>query len=146
MNAPYVRPGAARILIVAVVACWLIGAGTARAQWSENFDSYAAGSQMHGQGGWAGWDNSAAAGALVSSAQALSNPNSVAITGGADLVYRYSGYTSGQWVYSARVYIPSSLTTGKTYFILLNRYAPSATDNSWSIQTAFDLAAGDVDG
>ncbi|HEY5912623.1 MAG TPA: hypothetical protein VJA21_18635 [Verrucomicrobiae bacterium] len=133
--------GGVRSLISAVAACWLIAAGTAEAQWSENFDGYAAGSQMHGQGGWAGWDNAPAAGALVSSAQAYSAPNSVAITGGSDLVHQYSGYTSGVWVYRARQYIPSSLTAGSTYFILLNRYAPSGANNSWSIQTVFDLAA-----
>ncbi|MBK9233821.1 MAG: hypothetical protein IPO15_24020 [Anaerolineae bacterium] len=31
--------------------------------WSDNFDSYATGSQMHGQGGWKGWANDPAAGA-----------------------------------------------------------------------------------
>ena len=30
--------------------------------WSDNFDSYATGSQLHGQGGWKGWDNNPAAG------------------------------------------------------------------------------------
>ncbi len=69
--------------------------------WTDNFDSYATGSQLIGQGGWEGWDNNPAAGALTSSAQALSAPNSAAILGATDLVHQYSGYTSGQWVYTA---------------------------------------------
>jgi hypothetical protein len=130
-----------KILTGAIVACSLIAAGTAQAQWSDNFDSYANGSQMHGQGGWAGWDNAAAAGALVSSAFSSSSPNSVAITGASDLVHQYAGYASGVWTYSTMQYIPSTLTSGSTYFILLNQYAPSGTDH-WSIQTVFNLATG----
>ncbi|HEY5914025.1 MAG TPA: LamG domain-containing protein [Verrucomicrobiae bacterium] len=124
-----------------VIAGWLMAAGTADAQWSENFDTYAAGSQVAGQGEWQGWDGAAAAGALVSSAQAFSSPRSIAITGGSDLVHRYSGYTSGRWVFSTRQYIPSSLTSGTSYFILLNTYNNGGPYN-WSIQTAFDLSAG----
>ena len=78
--------------------------------WSDNFDSYATGSQLIGQGGWEGWDNNPAAGALTSSAQALSAPNSAAIVGATDLVHQYSGYTSGQWVYTARQFIPAGFT------------------------------------
>ncbi|MCO5242551.1 MAG: immune inhibitor A [Anaerolineae bacterium] len=74
--------------------------------WSDNFDSYATGSQLIGQGGWEGWDGSAAAGALTSNAQALSAPNSADILGATDLVHQYSGYTSGKWVYTAMQYIP----------------------------------------
>ena len=78
--------------------------------WSDNFDSYATGSQLHGQGGWKGWDNNPAAGALTSSAQARSAPNSAAIVGASDLVHQYSGYTSGQWVYTAWQYVPTNFT------------------------------------
>jgi hypothetical protein len=132
-----------RILTGGIVACSLMVAGIAEAQWSENFDSYASGSQMHGQGGWAGWDNAAGAGALVSSAFAFSGANSVAITGASDLVHQYAGYASGVWTYSTMQYIPSSLTSGSTYFILLNGYTPNVGANDhWSIQTVFNLANG----
>lgn len=106
--------------------------------WADNFDSYATGSQMHGQGGWKGWDNSPAAGALTSSAQARSVPNSVDTLAGTDLVHEYTGYTSGQWVYTAWQYIPGSYT-GQAYFILLNTYADGGTNN-WSTQVCFDAA------
>jgi subtilisin family serine protease len=111
--------------------------------WSENFDSYVTGSQMHGQGGWKGWFNDPAAGALTSDVQAHSTPNSVAIVGASDLVHEYAGYTSGRWTYTAYQYIPSG-TTGQTYFILLNSYDDLGTDLNWSVQVLFDPAAGIV--
>ena len=76
---------------------------------------------MIGQGGWTGWDNNPAVGALVSNALSRSNPNSVAITGATDLVHTYAGYTSGVRVYTAWQYIPNTFA-GTTYFILMNQY------------------------
>ncbi|MBN1921455.1 MAG: S8 family serine peptidase [Anaerolineae bacterium] len=113
------------------------------ADWSDNFDSYATGSQMHGQGGWKGWGNDVAGGALTSNAQAVSAPNSVAILGASDLVHEYSGVNSGQWVYTAWQYIPTDFT-GQSYFILLNTYSDAGTDNNWSAQVMFDGAANTV--
>ncbi len=110
--------------------------------WSDDFDSYATGSQMHGQGGWKGWDNNIAGGALTSSAQARSAPNSVAILGASDLVHEYSGYTSGFWTYTAWQYVPSGYT-GQSYFILLNTYADGGPYN-WSTQVMFDAATAQV--
>ncbi|MGB4802847.1 MAG: hypothetical protein WBV59_09330 [Anaerolineae bacterium] len=104
--------------------------------WSDNFDSYATGSQMHGQGGWKGWANDPAAGARTSSIQARSAPNSVDILGASDLVHEYSGYSSGSWVYTAWQYVPTDYT-GQSYFILLNTYVDVGTNN-WSVQVQFD--------
>jgi len=77
--------------------------------WEDDFDSYADGSSMHGQGGWKGWDNDPAWTAYVTSAQARSSPHSVNIAGDSDLVHEYSGYTSGDYIYTAYVYIPSDI-------------------------------------
>ncbi|MCL4264961.1 MAG: M36 family metallopeptidase [Anaerolineae bacterium] len=107
--------------------------------WFDNFDSYATGSQMHGQGGWKGWDNSPAAGALTSDAQSFSAPNSVEIVGVSDLVHEYSGYTSGQWTYTAWQYIPDGFS-GNQMFILLNTYNDGGPYN-WSTQVRFDSVA-----
>ena len=65
---------------------------------TDNFDSYINGSQMHGQGGWKGWDNNPAWGALVTNALSYSPPNSVEIVGASDLVHEFSGASSGPWV------------------------------------------------
>ncbi|MGH2542082.1 MAG: S8 family serine peptidase, partial [Ardenticatenaceae bacterium] len=111
--------------------------------WSDNFDAYATGSQLHGQGGWKGWGNDPTFGALTSDAQAISSPNSAEIVDLSDLVHEYSGYTSGQWVYTAWQYIPTDMV-GQTYFILLNTYTDDLTDNNWSTQVWFNTDLGIV--
>lgn len=128
-----------------VTGCALLGLGwlfVCPSGWAsiiENFDSYATGSQLHGQGGWKGWDNTPSAGALASSAQSVSAPNSVAITGGSDLVHEYQGMDSGRWIYSVKQYIPSA-STGSSFFILMNSYQDGGAGNSWAVQTHFDMA------
>ena len=122
-------------LCVLALALFALTATAARAEFLENFDSYAAGSQMHGQGGWKGWDNSPSAGAVVSTSQAFSAPNSVEITGGSDLVHVFTEATSGTWEFTAKQYVPSTVS-GTTYFILLNRYidgGPDAWSGSWPV-------------
>lgn len=121
---------------------WKLFDGIRIGNWSDNFDSYATGSQMHGQGGWKGWDNVPSAGALTSNAQVRSTPNSVAILGGSDLVHPYTGYISGLLTYTAWQYIPTDFS-GQTYFILLNTYNDGGP-NSWSTQVYFDSAADRV--
>jgi len=120
--------------------------GAASAQWSDNFDSYATGSQMHGQGGWKGWQNDPGSGALTSSFQALSAPNSVAIGGGSDLVHEYSGVTSGAWTYYANVFMPTG-RTGTTYFILMNRYSDAGgfQNGWWSVELGLAANGGVLD-
>ena len=147
-NTSCIRRDYARVLIGAVVACWLIAAGTAQAQYSENFDYYANGSQVIGQGGWQGWDADSTVSGIVTNAFSSSAPNSVRIYGTAltsgnycDTVHKFSGYTSGQWIFSTKMYIPSTSVTGTSYFILLDIYNDGGPYN-WAIESHFDLAAG----
>ncbi len=107
----------------------------------EDFESYAAGTDLHGVSGWKGWDNTAGAGAPVSDALAFSGTNSVEIVGSADLVHEFD-VAGGVIEFSAMQFIPSG-TSGTTYFILLNSYDDGANQD-WSIQTTFDLATGAV--
>ncbi len=115
--------------------------------WSENFDSYDAGSPLHGQGGWAAWDNNAAATGYVSDAQSRSSPNSLEIqyySGvAADMVHEYSEVNSGIWLYRAWQYVPSSMT-GIQFFILMNTYVAGATHNNpdWSLQLEISATGG----
>lgn len=127
--------------LLSVPALVLLCSSAAHAQWSDNFDSYVATSQIVNQGGWEEWGPGA--GAFVSSAQARSNPNSVEIAGPSDLVHQYANLTSGKWVYRAMQYVPSTMT-GQSYFILLNRYAAPQGPYNWSVQVKFDAAAGTV--
>lgn len=105
--------------------------------WEDNFDSYALGSSMHGQGGWKGWDNSEAWTAYVTDDQALSSPHSVDIVADADLIHEY-GCTSGAWTYTAMQYIPEDFM-GLSYFILLSDYTDGGgQNNKWAVQIRFD--------
>jgi hypothetical protein len=115
----------------------------AEAGWYDSFDSYAPGSQMHGQGGWKGWFNDPSAGALVSDLYAHSPTNSVQILGASDLVHEYAGFTSGTWTYTTWQYVPSGYS-GQTYFIMLNSYDDAGANLNWSTQVYFDSASGQV--
>ena len=83
-----------------------VGVGTL---WSEDFDSYEDGSSMHGQGGWKGWENDSTYTANVTSVKSRSSPHSVDIANSSDLVHEYSGYNSGEYVYTAWMYIPENV-------------------------------------
>ena len=108
---------------------------------AEDFDSYAADSDLQGQNGWKGWNGDAGSSAPVSSAYAASGANAVEIIPSADLVQEFD-IAGGTWVFSTMQYIPSG-STGTTYFILLNSYDDGANQD-WSVQTLFNLDAGTV--
>jgi len=114
--------------------------------WFDNFDTYAAGSPLHGQGGWVAWDNNAAATGYVTSDQFRSSPNSVEIkwftTVGADMVHEYSNINSGTWIYKAWQYVPEGMT-GTQFFILMNTYTVGVHNNpDWSLQLEISAAGG----
>ncbi len=106
--------------------------------WSEDFDSYEDGSSMHGQGGWKGWGNDENFTANVTSVKSRSSPHSVDVANDSDLVHEYSGYTSGEFVYVAWIYIPENIAP----------YEPSSPDPSdgatdVSIYTNLSWTGGD---
>jgi len=112
--------------------------------YSEYWDTYATGSNAHGQGGWEGWQGDSAAGATIVDTQASTAPNSVDISDASDLVQQLTGFTSGQYVVSAKQYIPSG-SSGESYFLLLNNYDdsdPTCAACNWSLQVNFNLASG----
>jgi hypothetical protein len=113
--------------------------GSLAGGWSDNFDSYETGSNIHGQGGWKGWFNDPNAAAIVTDDQAVSDPNSVEIVGSSDLVHEFTGYTSGQWTLTTMLYVPSDFS-GETYFILLNTYDDTGATNNWSVQVNLSSA------
>jgi PKD repeat protein len=115
---------------------------TAATSWSDSFETYAAGSQMHGQGGWKGWDNVAAAGALVAATPVRTGTRSVAIASNSDLVQEYTFATSGKWIYTAWQFIPTNFA-GKQYFVLMNTYQAGGSQ-LWSAQVWMDTGIGKV--
>ncbi len=110
--------------------------------WVEPFEAYEMESQLHGQGGWKGWDNSSAYGALVSGTQKHAGEKSVAIVGSSDLVHEYAGYTTGTWAYSAWQFVPADFS-GAQYFIMLNTYNDGGA-KKWCVQVSFSAATGKV--
>jgi hypothetical protein len=111
--------------------------------WSEDFDSYPPGQNLHGVGGWKGWANDPGATAYTTDVESHSAPNSVDIATTSDLVHEYAGYTTGTWYYTAWQYVPNDFS-GESYFILLNQYDDGGATNNWSIQVHFDSATGQV--
>ncbi len=125
--------------VVVLLAILGITAVAGAQGFTEDFESYAAGSAMHGQGGWKGWDNVAGSGAPVSSKYAYSGSKSVEIIGTSDLVHEFA-ISGNRWVFSAMQYIPSG-STGSTYFILLNTYRDGGPDD-WSVQSNMNMTSG----
>ncbi len=124
------------------VSAVLVLAGTAGAQWSDDFDSYSTGGII-GNGGWAGWEGDPAYDAFVEDSIANSSPNGLAIIGDSDIVHEFSE-TSGSWEFTAWQYIPSG-GNGSTYFILLNTYFAGGGDHDWSLDLKFNLSDGTIE-
>ena len=120
--------------LMTVCAALLLIVPAASADWSDNFDAYTLGSGLIGQGGWDGWEGSAAADAFVTDVQAYTAPHSLASIPTTDIVQGFNE-TSGDWIMTAYCYIPTG-STGKQYFIMLNSYWPNTND--WSVQLEYD--------
>ena len=101
---------------------------------ADNFDSYASGAGIIGQGGWEGWDANPAADAMVTTLQSFSSPNSLAVSGGADVVHQFVAASGGTWYAKVQTYVPSS-QTGELFFIILDQYAHGGPYH-WAVQIA----------
>lgn len=109
---------------------------------SENFDAYVVGSNVHGQGGWKGWFNDPAAGAFVDDAFSTSPTNSINIETTSDLIHEFD-QAGGVWIVRAMQYIPADYA-GQSYFIMQNLYDDAGANLNWSVQVQFDSASGNV--
>lgn len=123
-----------------VIGLALLFASVASAQWSENFDSYAVGSGIAGQGGWVTWGGAPGADAFVTDVQAQSSPHSIDIEPTSDVVQEFN-IASGDWMITAWNFIPTT-ATGEQYFILLTYYEGSSSD--WALQLKFDNDIGQM--
>jgi hypothetical protein len=130
-----------RLLLVAIALLGMSGVASAQTFW-DDFEAYANGSAMHGQGGWKGWGNAAAASAPVSSKYAFSGTKSVEIGPNSDLVQQFA-CNGGRWIFSAMQYIPSG-GTGNQFFILMNVYNDAGSGLVWSVQMRFALDTGEI--
>jgi hypothetical protein len=94
--------------------------------WSDDFDSYAAGTTLHGQGGWEAWDLNPQWSPYVMDNQSRSGPNSVELdyhthTRYSDIVRIFYGVNSGQWTVTAWSFLPEEFE-GCSAFVLHNKY------------------------
>lgn len=126
----------AKLLLVFVLLASVALATTANANWSDDFESYAAGSGIIGQGGWEGWGGNPAWDAIVTDYISHGGLNSLAVTPVSDVIQQFSGYTIGTVLISAWQYIPST-ATGEQYFILLDSYDHGGSTNHWALQLNF---------
>jgi hypothetical protein len=128
--------------------------------WSDGFEGYPPRSELHGQGGWKGWDGDPAFSAPVSVDEARGSAHSVMIAGDADLVREHEAPGGGgsegdsggggAWSFSAWQYIPAGFISGGggafagSYFILLNDYQDGGPHEAqdWSVQMQFDSNDG----
>lgn len=119
------------VMIAAVAALMLVAsqarAGVPSGNWEDNFDRYATGSMIAGQGEWQTWDNNPAFNTIVTDAQSYDAPNSLLVAGSADVLQQYSN-VEGPWDLYVKVYIPST-QTGEVWIRLANTYAPGGPYN-----------------
>jgi hypothetical protein len=106
-----------------------------RYSWSDNFDSYTAGSLLGGQGGWFPWDNNSAANANVTNDQSHSPDNSVEIKGNCDMVHEWQNINYGNATFRVWSYVPADFS-GSNFIILLSLYSASAS--KWNLQIHFN--------
>jgi len=141
-----------KLLVIGVIFLFLGASATlcvnAKAPFTENFDSYTAGTALHGQGGWHGWDNFSTVTGYVSTVQSQSPSNSLEIQWysgtAADMVHEFSDVNSGTWNVIAHIYVPSTMT-GNTFFILMNKYVNGTHNNQdWSLQLIMSRTAGTI--
>ncbi len=117
--------------------CALVTSGSAIADWTENFESYANGTPLQGVGGWKGWDNSPAAAGTVSQVQAHTGTNSVIVGAPGDAVHPFlPGEYTGTVELNAWIYIANADHTTDTYFIVNNRYNDGGP-YTWTSQLNF---------
>lgn len=103
----------------------------------EGFEMYSNGYALDDPNGWQPWDMNSASVAYVVNTYARRGSFSCDIRSTTDNVHLYTP-TSGQWIYTAWLYIPSS-STGAPYFIMMNTYVAGGA-KSWSVQVQFNLS------
>ena len=112
--------------------------------WYDGFDYYDAGTGLHGQYGWQGWDNDPTLDAVVTDAQAGSPFHALEIAGGADLLQPFADFNWGRYALTAWQYVPADFVSGcdpyghcGSYLVLLNTYADGGPYH-WSVQLHAD--------
>ena len=140
-----------RTLLSLALSCGLAAPALAQTTLiDDDFESYAVGSGLGGQGGWDIWPGGADA--LITDDQAFSGTKSfLANAFETDMIFRMrdgSGVPiaqSGQWTFTCQTFM-SSAAIGDFYVLLLNQYNDADPINSnWSMQLRLGTADGTVE-
>jgi hypothetical protein len=127
------------ILSALVLAAVLPSAVEAQPFWQDNFDAYATGSPIAGQGGWEAWDNNPAFNTIVTNATVLSPPNALLVGGPANVIRPFGGNGAPTGDLHVKVFIPSN-QTGEVWLRIPNTYVPGGTVN-WSVRMVMCVSA-----
>jgi hypothetical protein len=124
---------------------------SAQAPFYDDYNGYAVGSQIHGQGSWHEWDGVLHAGvskiednssgfARSGNSLSLDSITAFSYAGTTDMVHEFTGWVAGQQTMRAYVYHPSSMIE-KIFWLGMNTYSiPGPYD--WSVQLTMDGATG----
>lgn len=114
-------------------------AAQAQANYNDSFETYATGSNITGQGGWAQWGNAAIADGYVSTLFAHTGSKSMTTELLADKVQDLdTTYATGRWNWTVWTYVPVTQTLPQ-WAIFLNDYDASYTTQwFWNCQVEFD--------
>ncbi|MBC8218026.1 MAG: hypothetical protein H8E73_06125 [Planctomycetes bacterium] len=126
--------------VVAFLLVCVCSSTSAEVLYFEDFESFDAGTDLHGQAGWEGWYDAAGSAAPVSDKYAFSGTKSIEVVSSADVV-QVLDITEGKWVLTAMQYIPSG-TSGVSRFHMQNQYQNGAIGRS--VQWSFSLSDGVV--
>jgi hypothetical protein len=128
-----------KLALLTVALCVFVPAAVV-ADWSDGFENYIVGQGLHGQDGWAGWDNDATVHGMVVNSPVYQGEKAfeVAVRDNyTDMVHQYTGVNNFTPVYTAMQYIPEGLA-GTSYFILLDTYTVGGDPKHWNVQIAFN--------
>jgi hypothetical protein len=137
------------IRLTTMIGAAVLAASAAQAQASYNdgFETYATGSNITGQGGWAQWANAGVVDNAVSTAFAHSGTKSLATELHADKVQDKDtvyGSLGGRWNWSVWTYVPAA-TTLPQWAVFLNDYDATYTNQFfWCAQVKLDPALGQI--
>ncbi len=133
-----------RIVCVAMAAGLTAVPAAVAQNWSEDFESRTPG-PIAGQAGWSIWCDGGSDGSVENTGPARSGTNAFVAVTSTDVVQEFVGVTSGQWTFTAWVYVPSNAPgTGlrSGWINLMNTYC--TPPHHWSTATSFNLAVGQV--
>ena len=105
--------------------------------WEDDFESYFDGQDLNGVGGWEVWDQNPVWTAFASNDQNRTPGGSLSvdIVAGADLIYQYSGHTSGVWRYETWQYPPCNLNAPNGAYFIIQKIYNHNGPYEWSVQT-----------